>query len=433
MKYLSGFMADEVKRVRSNRELRLPERYLKPYRAEIWENIGAFLGKSWWTRAWVMQEATALSAKDTYLFYGNASLRMLEVMGTNIALHALEMLQPYGSQTGPTTRQHRIQRMSNIRSFRDEKNGPRPLLEILDQFRGLDATDKRDIVYAALNLSNDIDLNVFRPDYNKSIFEVYRDVAVYYLDHLPYPLDVLAYCGTRTQYLEIPSETASWIPFWDGRMPLSILRKSYTLSDGTSHRTYDASQGYDTLEPSLPSSSKIFQVRGLELILHGFVIDKITSRSSAAITTDTERAIEIVNSWAPMIADMLHFTGETSLDAFLATIATDLAGRKDQYRRGGKAAWKNDRLEIIPENVIYSLMRCLALTENGYMALVSHQAQVGDIIFLLLGGSVLYVLRPKGDHKFWLIGECYVHGLMDGQAMKWLKNGQVSLEEVTVI
>ena len=59
---------------------------------------------------------------------------------------------------------------------------------------------------------------------------------------------------------------------------------------------------------------------------------------------------------------------------------------------------------------------------KGHMALVSHQVEVGDIIYCLFGGSVLYVLRPKGDN-FWFICEAYMHGLMDGEAMEMLASG----------
>lgn len=39
--------------------------------------------------------------------------------------------------------------------------------------------------------------------------------------------------------------------------------------------------------------------------------------------------------------------------------------------------------------------------------------EVGDRIILAKGGKLPLVLRPKGKH--WeLIGDCYIHGYMDG-------------------
>ena len=64
------------------------------------------------------------------------------------------------------------------------------------------------------------------------------------------------------------------------------------------------------------------------------------------------------------------------------------------------------------------------------MTLVSHHAEEGDLIYALFGGSVLYVLRLAGD-RFMLVGECYVHGLMDGEAMQLLETGQTAREVVS--
>ena len=80
----------------------------------------------------------------------------------------------------------------------------------------------------------------------------------------------------------------------------------------------------------------------------------------------------------------------------------------------------------------YVQCRRLAYSMNGYMALVSHQAKEGDLLYALFGGSVLYVLRPIGDQSI-LVGECYVHGLIDGEAMHFLETGQAVTELLSII
>lgn len=57
----------------------------------------------------------------------------------------------------------------------------------------------------------------------------------------------------------------------------------------------------------------------------------------------------------------------------------------------------------------------LCITENGYMALVPEETQLGDRMALLTGGRLPLVLRPY-KHHFTLFGPCYVHGIMDGEA-----------------
>jgi len=43
---------------------------------------------------------------------------------------------------------------------------------------------------------------------------------------------------------------------------------------------------------------------------------------------------------------------------------------------------------------------------------------IGDKMCILLGGCVPFVLRDTGDGCFRFIGECYIHGIMDGEAME---------------
>lgn len=49
--------------------------------------------------------------------------------------------------------------------------------------------------------------------------------------------------------------------------------------------------------------------------------------------------------------------------------------------------------------------------------------QEGDIIVVLLGGPVPYLLRPAaGLHTYTLVGECYVHGIMNGEALHHVRD-----------
>jgi hypothetical protein len=53
-----------------------------------------------------------------------------------------------------------------------------------------------------------------------------------------------------------------------------------------------------------------------------------------------------------------------------------------------------------------------------FMGLGPEALCVGDVIAVLLGGPVPYVLRPNSDGwSFRFIGETYVHGVMSGEAL----------------
>ncbi|KAF2425573.1 hypothetical protein EJ08DRAFT_575784, partial [Tothia fuscella] len=66
--------------------------------------------------------------------------------------------------------------------------------------------------------------------------------------------------------------------------------------------------------------------------------------------------------------------------------------------------------------------RKFAITERGRMALVSRETLCGDVVCVLIGMEVPYLLRQvpaaSTERQFQLDGECYVHGIMDGEAFK---------------
>ena len=70
--------------------------------------------------------------------------------------------------------------------------------------------------------------------------------------------------------------------------------------------------------------------------------------------------------------------------------------------------------------------RRLARTVNGYLGLVPRETRAGDIIALLQGGRLPFVLRSRGG-PWELIGPCYIHGVMYGEAFDESQCGEVRL------
>jgi len=70
------------------------------------------------------------------------------------------------------------------------------------------------------------------------------------------------------------------------------------------------------------------------------------------------------------------------------------------------------------------LERRLFRSVQGYVGLAPVNAQPGDIICLFFGSYLPHVLRPALKDKYRLVGEAYVHRIMDGELMK----SAVSLE-----
>lgn len=58
-----------------------------------------------------------------------------------------------------------------------------------------------------------------------------------------------------------------------------------------------------------------------------------------------------------------------------------------------------------------------AMTRKGYICQVPPEVQQGDVVAIFYGCDLPYVLRPSRRGRYRLIGNCYVHGIMDGEAL----------------
>jgi hypothetical protein len=57
------------------------------------------------------------------------------------------------------------------------------------------------------------------------------------------------------------------------------------------------------------------------------------------------------------------------------------------------------------------------VTKQGYLGLGPDATQAGDVVVILFGSNVLFVLRESMKDKFQVVGECYIYGIMDGEAI----------------
>ncbi|KAF5605998.1 heterokaryon incompatibility (het-6OR allele) [Fusarium subglutinans] len=66
-------------------------------------------------------------------------------------------------------------------------------------------------------------------------------------------------------------------------------------------------------------------------------------------------------------------------------------------------------------NLQWAIDQRMATTRSGYLCMVPWSTRAGDRIALLQGGRTPYVLRKVGN-KWKILGDCYVHGIMSGEA-----------------
>ena len=62
--------------------------------------------------------------------------------------------------------------------------------------------------------------------------------------------------------------------------------------------------------------------------------------------------------------------------------------------------------------------RYYCATKKDIIAVVPRASQVGDKICLFYGCRTPYVVRPVSDGTYRFVGPCYLHGMMQGEAMQ---------------
>jgi hypothetical protein len=94
------------------------------------------------------------------------------------------------------------------------------------------------------------------------------------------------------------------------------------------------------------------------------------------------------------------------------------------------AAPKNETESIDDAVTSATVNRRFFLTKTGYMGLGPHYMQRDDIVCVFAGGNTPFLVRKTEcrniegemrDECFILIGDCYLHGVMDGELMENLK------------
>lgn len=92
----------------------------------------------------------------------------------------------------------------------------------------------------------------------------------------------------------------------------------------------------------------------------------------------------------------------------------------EQYEKAEKfAQWATTICDM--------MRRCR--TSRGYLGQVPKAAMTGDIICVIAGAAVPFTIRKK-DKGYSLVGQCYLHGYMEGEA---LHNPNVAEEDIALV
>jgi hypothetical protein len=401
----------------------------------VWEAMNLFFQNPWWSRAWILQEST--TSVPTFLVAGRDRLPYAAVATT--ILFVSFILRYHDSQLSRMGL--KFDRPMAHSSFRADRISNRNMgfLRLLVQMQPYDASDPRDKVYTAVGLADDLYPGDIQIDYKLPVAEVYRNVAQYLLTK-DGNLDWLGLVSTSDWHPPCPN----WVPIWSQNSTSWPLPKRMTVSEGSERPVYCAC-GTTKMEDNTKSRPAV--INGNRLITRALVIDSIKWVSE--VVTDRMRDVGVEQSWAPENPETLYRpTGETMERAFLRTLVADtvssgstiisrasniewpsIADRSDLEARTALAPTIPGTPPISNMKVVTGGRRLAFSKKNGYMGLVPHRASVGNLICILQGLQVPCLVSSRIyslEHKCYLysfVGECYMHGIMDGEALRPTRKG----------
>ncbi|MCJ1238485.1 hypothetical protein MMC14_006474 [Varicellaria rhodocarpa] len=438
-----------------------------------WIALYRFLDRPYWKRLWIIQEV-AMSHSTVQVFCGTQSLYWLELC------RAIELVTVEPDLIEKTVSENfeqaeaeytsgsilsRLERMQHLQIFSQAEasgqDGPDLFMRLLKASRFSEQKDPRDKIFGVLGLMNPSIQAHIQPDYNSSILGVYSNFAKTVINTTG-NLDII--CQSRVDVSQ-SSEFPSWIPGWRGDVEVS--HELHLLTPFEACGTSGAVVHFKDQGRLLCKGFKVDFVDGigctcwnLDSSYHDIVqpsqthnpydgVQAVETALWRTLTANRDGWGEVAPDWFSNLIKIpwklpseLHDLAATMdyhlFDKFRTCKRTlRIFGRELQsYFPTGPIA---NHLDIPRSKLLEAVTRLhcllwkrrLLITGKGYIGLAPRTAQQGDIICILLGCSTPVALRHHADY-YKLIGECYIHGLMEGEAMKWLNTKDYGLADFSL-
>ncbi len=394
-----------------------------------WEALARLFERPYFRRTWVVQEIVV--ASDAIIRCGSFTIRWESVEYIARSLLATGWIRALKKVYGSNCIPNYVQTISNIKaSFSELKGGPGiPLSLLLNASRRFGATDPRDKAIALVGLADLRSLGSSATavlDYSKSVEDLYIEVTGH-LIRRERSLNLLSSVEDIVErvFMHLPS----WVPNYSIWQRHTILGSSIRVP----HLNFHAA-GNSPVVARWQTGSRV-------LGLDGYCYDTIETVSTSSLDRQTEdenvvlewlhlteplirRGFRIEGFWRALIGERKKsdFPGPeqygTPLDDYVSHA---------EARQQGYIQTLDTRSCQGPSSITNPLVKQATLgyvaphrkfftTAKGLIGLGPRSICTGDIICIMSGGRVPYVLREEKNHHR-LIGEAYVHGLMEGQAV----------------
>ncbi|KAF2492760.1 HET-domain-containing protein [Lophium mytilinum] len=303
---------------------------------------------------------------------------------------------------------------------------------------GLQASDPRDLVFALLGLSSDASEIGIAADYSKPLKQVFLEVALALITQIG--LQVITWKNfTRTS--GTPLKIRSWVPDWS--QPFLKPLAKFGRND---RRTRFEACAKTTSQSRFITSDEIHPI----FCVSGAIVDKIIAvgalNNLILAKSDLRHIQTTYRTQARWLDELQRLStlyasthrGFANDDARWRTSVTNLELNKqgkytlasDSMRRGYYlfVAGTLKHLAKLSDDVILALNywkmlvaqcagRRFFLAEKGHLGLGPPDAVPGHDVVILLGLNMPLVLSKNEDGTYKLVGEAYIHGIMDGEAM----------------
>ena len=403
--------------------------------------LGKFLGRSWFRRIWVIQELVC--AEKATIRCGNHAMEWERFLDAAIRIAKSLTFEDRSVNYALFT-------LVSLHSERRRRN-KEPLEGVLYNYRHCLASDPRDKVFALVGIASGQYAAAYTPDYSKDVVDVYRDLAIQLITASQNP-DILVHCaytvGSKLSVLP------SWVPDWS--QPLYI-----NCSPIVSPGAYEASAGTSF-------KGRVSEDLG-ELLLDGVLLNKVEVLGSAwnsdVLRFDevkaVKRIVELNEEYLDIFRQSSRYGGsywsactralvgdkdylrnrlgcKDLSEAYVAyrkclsqTLMAQVTRLLDAILQGGfkSTTAYQEAVEFETALNYAACGRALCLFDDGRAGWVPKTAEVGDQIAIFLGATVPILLRPR-DNGYIVLGEAYVHEMMDGQA---LEVPDVHIETITLI
>ena len=328
-----------------------------------------------------------------------------------------------------------------------------PLLELLQDFRNRQSSEQVDKLYATFSLAEEIASmsegsfdSLIEPDYRKSVRDVYANATIYLIIEYGNLL-VLSQAGGCLKSSD-PS-WPSWVPVWFEEKP---SMEYWSLSKENLH---DADGG-EPMMIGIPQQKGQLVLQGIEFDAIQSYGDRLTSYGFGYETYQEERDF-VMSAWNIFAAQTNHERHpygnlEHLLRAFMFCMTAGFSSgsksaESDPDYTQIATTWFFEHARGIPmtsvlQRALWTVLpkpdsgrfheafvracndRRFFVTKKGYMGMAPESTKEGDLVAIIFGGKVPYIIRST-ENGYRFIGDCYVPGLMKGEAVdEWREQGK---------